>query len=380
MDWSFDLTFWTWAGLLMFLWLTQLLYYLIIYNRPYTREKKREKQTEVKPNCVSVSVVVVAENESENLRTNLPLILEQDYPNFEVIVVNMGSTDETESYLEELSAKYPHLYHTFLPDGAERINAKKLALTLGIKAAKNDVLLFTEAYCRPLSKQWIESFAQSFDQGSDIVLGFCNLSFTKKFIGRKYILYDNLKFGLKYLSMAALNQPFMGVNRNLAYKRSLFFENKGFSSVLTYEYGEDDLFINRVWKGRDVDVVLSANSLTETNIVDGYKVWKNLSRKYRHSQKEYKGIANFVFGIESLTTLLFYIVFGISVYIGVAYARTELIVLSTLLFLTRFGTQLLVYNRYNKHLGVNQIGLRLICYDIFQSLSNLGRLIRRRIR
>ncbi len=375
---NFDSTFWLWSGVLFLLWLIQVLYYWIVFNRPYTYEKKREKIASLEVDRPSVSVVIVAENESENLAANLPLVLEQDYPNFEVIVVNMGSTDETESCLKELSNKYPHLYYTYLPDEAERINAKKLALTLGIKAAKNDILLFTEAYCKPVSNQWIETFAQSFDKGKDIVLGFCSMKTTKKFIKGKYVLYDNLKFGLKYLSMAIFKRPFMGVNRNLAYRRDLFFEEKGFSSVLTYEYGEDDLFINRIWKGREIGVVMSAVGITESNIVDGFKVWKNLRHKYKHSQKKYKGAANFIFGLESLSSLLFYIVFAIAVYVGVVDARFELITVAVLLFLFRFILQLFFINRYNKLLGTGRFGLKVILYDMIQSLSSLINLFRRK--
>lgn len=375
---SFDTTYWLWAGGLSLLWIIQVLYYLILYNRPYAYEKKREKIESLKVERPSVSVIIVAENESENLASNLPFILEQDYSNYEVVVVNMGSTDETDTTLKLLGNKYPHLYHTYLPDGLEGVNDKKLALTLGIKAAKNDILLFTEPYCKPVSDKWIESFAQRFDDGKDIVLGFCKMNITKKFSGRKYVLYDNLFFGLKYLSMAILKRPFMGVGRNLAYKRDLFFEEKGFSSVLAYEYGDDDIYINRISKDRDVGVVLSPESMTEGNIVNSYRVWRNLRRKYLRSRKYYKGSTNFIFAIESLSAILFYIVFAGAVYIGITQANYELLVLSFLLFILRFIMLLFFINRYNRKLGIGRYGFNIIGFDIRLSVFSFLKVFSRK--
>ena len=132
-----------------------------------------------------LSIIICARDESDNLLRNLPSILEQDYPNFEVIVVNDGSTDESEDILKLMSARYPQLYHTFTPDGSRYLSRKKLALTLGIKASKHDWLVFTEANCKPTSNQWLRLMARNFTSKTDIVLGYSNCQSNKGWTNKR---------------------------------------------------------------------------------------------------------------------------------------------------------------------------------------------------
>lgn len=358
------------GGFLFLFWIIQIVYYLVIYNRPYRYEKKREKIHSLELERPSVSVIIASKNEAENIAVNLPLILEQKYENFEVIVVNMGSTDETDTQLKLLGNKYSNLYHTYVPDEAEIINEKKLALTLGIKAAKNDILLFTEAYCKPATNLWIEQFAYEFEKGNDIVLGFCKLNIDKKVFRRRYILYDNLIFSLKYLSMAIFKKPFMGINRNLAYKRDLFFKEKGFSSVLSAENGEDDLYINKISKGRKVGVVVSPDSMTESDVVEKFSVWKNLKSKYLYTKKQYEGSSSFIFGFESFSKYLFYLLAVAAVVYGISSNLYVVALFAALLFLIRYLIQLTVLNRYNKTYSSGVFHLNLLFLDLLQPVGN----------
>ena len=139
------------AGILFII---QLIYYFGLYNRIHVRNKTvRKEETHFSRELPPLSVILCARNEADNLRKILPAILEQDYPQFEVIVINDASTDETEDVLGYMEEKYPHLYHSFTPDSARYISHKKLALTLGIKASKHDWLVFTETNCMPASNQ-----------------------------------------------------------------------------------------------------------------------------------------------------------------------------------------------------------------------------------
>ena len=108
------------------------------------------------------------------------------------------------------------------------------------------------------------------EKGADVVLGFCRLEIPPKTRLRRFMLYDNLIHGLKYLSLAILGKPFMGLGRNLAYKKQIFFDNKGFSSVLSIDGGEDDLFLNRTMRKRKVSVAVSPQSMTATDIVENF--------------------------------------------------------------------------------------------------------------
>src|SRR5699024_8771579 len=145
--------------------------------------------------------------------------------------------------LKAAEQKYPQLYHTFIPAGADEINEKKLAITLGVKAAKYDIVLFSDSYCRPTSNNWVREFGKEFTKGKDILLGYSKVIFTNKVGLGNFIRYDNLIHHLKFLSMAIAGKPFMGIGRNMAYKKELFFNNKGLSSVLGIDGGEDDLYI-----------------------------------------------------------------------------------------------------------------------------------------
>lgn len=358
------------AGVAFFLWIIQILYYLILYKKPYAYERKREKIYSLDLEQPSVSVVIASKNEAESIAQNLPAILEQNYSNFEVIVVNMGSTDETDTQLKRLSQQYPNLYHTYVPEEAESYNEKKLALTLGIKAAKNDILLFTEAYCKPVSDMWIQEFANEFKKGKEIVLGFCKFNIPKNVAMRKFILFDNLMQSLKFLSLAIHKKPFMGINRNLAYNRKLFFDEKGFSSVLFIENGEDDLFINKISKQRKTGVVVSAESMTVSDVIDKYSVWKNLKSKYLYTKRFYTGASSTILGLETFTKYLFYFSFALSIVYSVLYSNTTMLAFASLLFLLRYFIQLFVINRYNKTFGSGKYFISMIIFDIFQPISN----------
>lgn len=168
---DFSIIDWIIVAALLLFFIIQLLFYFLLYKKPYSYQSKKGEATVSENDLPPVSVVIVSKNDSENLAKHLPAILNQEYPDFEVVVVNMGSTDETDMVLKRLEQSYDNLYHTYVPQEAEEWNEKKLALTLGIKAAKNNVLLFTEPYCRPVSNRWIKEFAAEFAEGKEVVLG-----------------------------------------------------------------------------------------------------------------------------------------------------------------------------------------------------------------
>lgn len=362
------------AGSILFLsFLIQLFFYLFIYREPYVYEKKQKKISFPTEDLPGISVIITSKDNSEELKKNLPYILEQDYPRFEVIVVNSGSTDETDIVLKAAQLKYPHLYHTFVPAEADSINEKKLALTLGIKAAKYDLLLFTEEFCKPCSTQWIRSYGQEFAQGCDIVLGFNRINMPKRVPSRKFILYDNLIHHLKFLSMAILQKPFMGIGRNMAYKKEIFFANKGYSSILNTEGGDDDLYINRIAreKERKTGVVLSRESLTETSGVDNFFVWRALKSKHLYTKQFYKGFAAHLFGWETFTRYLFYALLTGSMAWGIITPNYPLLAGAILLFIVRYWIQFMVINGNSRLFDGITYHIQLIPFDLFQPFNNL---------
>lgn len=361
---------WILGGTLLLCFLIQLFFYLFFYKRPYSYQKKKGELSVPDKSLPPISVIVTSKNSAEELEQNLPFIIEQDYPDFEVIVVNRGSTDDTDMVLKAAKQKYPQLYHTYVPVEAEGLNEKKLALTLGIKAAKNEYLLFTEAYCKPCSKEWIKEFGKEFSQGKEVILGFSRLEIPRKTGLRGFMLYDNLIHHLKFLSMAILHRSFMGIGRNLAYKKELFFRHKGFSSVLNMEGGEDDLYINRIAPREKTGVVLSPNSMTETSSVTQFSTWRALKSGYLYSKQYYKGFFFRIFGMETFSKYLFYLLSICAITFGIMTQHYFVAAFTLLLFLIRYAVQWRVIILNSRLFNAGKYHINLLFYDIFQPLNN----------
>lgn len=202
-----------------------------------------------------VSVIVCAHDEAANLRELIPILLEQDHPQFEVIIVNDRSNDETYDLLLQMTSQYPQLRMVnvnHLPDG---MHGKKYGLTLGIKAARHEIILLTDADCRPSSNQWITMMSSRFSAETEFVLGYSPYT---KYPGilNLFIRFETLLTGMFYIAFARLGMPYMGVGRNLAYRKSMFLKVKGFTDLLPLVGGDDDLLVNRyAHKGNTVTCI-----------------------------------------------------------------------------------------------------------------------------
>lgn len=367
---SFSLVEWILFGLILFFFLVQILFYLLVYNRPYSYTKKHQTPTVSETDLPPISVIISTKNNSKELAENLPFILEQEYPNFQVVVINSGSTDETDTVLKSAATKYPHLYHTYVPDEADSINEKKLALTIGIKAAKHDFLLFTEAYCRPTSPFWMLEYGKSFAQEKEIVLGFSRLRIGKKAKMRRFIRFDNMVHHLKFLSMALLGKPYMGIGRNMGYRKDLFFRNKGFSSILNNDAGEDDLFINRVARKAPTGVLLSPESMIETHGIESFSSWRALKSPYLYTKQYYRGLAPRLLNFEIFSRYTFYLLCVPAIWLGIVYSSWLVLTCAVLLLIIRFLIQLRVINQNSKLLDEGTYHINLLLYDLIQPINN----------
>lgn len=255
-----------------------------------------------------VSVIICARNEEENLRNFLPAVLEQDYPDFEVVVVNDCSEDDSYNILGEYLKKYPNLKVSNIIKDPKFTHNKKFAQFIGIKAAKNELLLFTDADCKPESKKWIAGMASGFNDGIDFVLGYGGY-FAKRGLLNKYIRYDSMIIAVQYFGMAIRGIPYMGVGRNLAYKRSLFFDRKGFGIHSHLASGDDDLFVNSNASGENIAVEYRKESHTRSvpspGIIEFYK------QKTRHltTASHYKPRDKIALIAEPVSRVLFYATF-----------------------------------------------------------------------
>jgi glycosyltransferase involved in cell wall biosynthesis len=367
---DFSFTEWIVTGCLLLFFTVQVLFYILLYRLPYVYEKKRKEKPVSDDIFPPVSIIIVSKNDGDELERNLPFILEQDYPNFEVIVVNSRSTDETDIVLKATELKYNNFYHTYVPKSSETVHERKLALTLGIKAAKNDILLFTEAYCRPCSSQWIKEFASVFNSGKEVVLGYCKLVVDKKAAFRGFIRYDNLIHYLKFLSMTIAHKPFMGIGWNMAYRKELFVNQKGFSPILNVSEGEDNLFINTIANEKNTGVVISPESMTETSIVNRLSVWRAMKSKYLHTRQFYKNSSWRILSWETFSKYAFYAALTCAIMLGVVYSNYILLGFATLLFIIRFGIQLSVVNKNARLFDAGRFYFSLPFLDFWQPISN----------
>lgn len=368
------------AGVLLVI---QLIYYFGLYNRVYRRNKAvRKGKVQFAQELLPLSVILCARNEADNLRKILPALLEQDYPQFEVIVINDASTDETEDVLGMMEEKYPHLYHSFTPQSARYISHKKLSLTLGIKASKYDWLVFTETDCMPAGNQWLKLMARNFTPQTQIVLGYSGYDRVKGWF-HKNIAFDTLFNSLRYLGFALAGRPYMGIGRNLAYRKELFFQHKGFSSYLNLQRGEDDLFINQISTKENTTVETDFNATMRIQPIHRPKDWKEEKTSYIATARYYRGMQRYLIGFETLSRLLFYTVCITGVVAGIINSHWLAASIAFFIWLLRYITQAIIINKTSKEMGGNRkFYFSLPIFDILQPIQSFQfkshRLLRRK--
>jgi len=287
----------------------QLFYYLFFFRRIAFFKNKIKPQSQQHP----VSVVICARDEDENIARNLPGILVQQYPStHEVIVVNDNSVDDSKYILQELKRTFKFLNVIELTHEAKLISGKKYPLSIGIKEAKNEILLLTDADCVPASEFWMQKMQDAYYNGVEVVLGYGGYHKLPGVLN-KLIRFETFHSALQYLSYAIAGVPYMGVGRNLSYKRDVFIRNKGFASINHIPSGDDDLFINKVATNKNTSVVLDREAITLSNPKTTFSGWKKQKKRHYSTAKYYKPKHKFLLGLYTFTQFLFYPLFITSV-------------------------------------------------------------------
>jgi glycosyltransferase involved in cell wall biosynthesis len=279
------------------------LFYLIYYHNRLRTFKLPEEPTQAN---VPVSVIISARNEEKNLSDNLPLILEQNYPDFEVIVINDCSIDDSEHILKEIQLKYPHLRIVTVTENDRFKTGKKFALTMGIKAAKNEYLLFTDADCQPASPNWITRMVSNFSGSTEIVLGYSPYNKANGFLNL-FIRFETIKTAINYLSAALAENPYMGIGRNLAYTKAVFFKGKGFGSHMHIMSGDDDLFVNQNANSVNTAIEIHPDAFTFSTAKSTLTSWYVQKRRHMGVGKLYKNKHRRMLSFDALSGFLFYI-------------------------------------------------------------------------
>lgn len=317
---------------------------LFYYGWFFVRLAFFRKQSKSKSQQHPVSVIICARDEAANLADNLPGALSQTYPStHEVIVVNHNSQDDTRYLLEEFKKTFKGLHIVNLEYEAKGIPGKKYPLSMGIREARHEVLLLTDSDCVPATEYWVEKMQDGYHDGTQIVLGY---SAYKKKPGllNKLIRFETFHSALQYLSYALAGQPYMGVGRNLSYKKELFLKNKGFSSINHVPGGDDDLFINKVANGHNTKIIIDPEAFTLSEPKKTFADWVRQKTRHYTTGKYYKARHKFLLAGYSLSHILFYPAFILSL----LYAQWAW---TLAVFLLRFLVQGMVYFRSMKKLG-----------------------------
>jgi poly-beta-1,6-N-acetyl-D-glucosamine synthase len=284
-----------------FAFMVQLFYYWFYYSR-LAFYKQKSDHTGLEP----VSVVIAAHNEAHNLEKNLPAILEQDYPDFEVIVVNDSSHDETKDVLTVLSQKYHHLKVLNITQSVTFFKSKKFPLSVGIKSAKNDMLLLTDADCQPASDLWIRQMRSCYGHNTEIVLGYSPYE-KRKGLLNLLIQYDTFQVALQYFSFALAGKPYMGVGRNLSYKKSLFYKHKGFINHYHIRSGDDDLFIGTSATKANTNIQIEPSAHVYSAPKTTFSAWLTQKRRHFTTGKYYKPVIKFLLSFQAFSGVLYYL-------------------------------------------------------------------------
>jgi cellulose synthase/poly-beta-1,6-N-acetylglucosamine synthase-like glycosyltransferase len=280
----------------------QFIYYVILFGK-----FSFAKPQNATPKRIPISVIVCAKNEEENVKNFIPILAEQDYPQFELVLIDDASIDNTLEIFEQYEKQYSNIKLVKVENNEAFWANKKFALTLGIKAAKYEYLLFTDADCYPTSKDWITKMSSQFTQQKTIVLGYGAYEKIANSFLNKLIRFETLLAAVQMFSWAKVGKPYTGVGRNMAYKREEFFRVRGFIDHMKIRSGDDDLFINQAGNAENTTVCFLPESFTYSKPKTTFNDWFTQKRRHVSTAGHYKIFDKLQLGLFYASQLLFII-------------------------------------------------------------------------
>lgn len=341
--------------------LIQLVYYWFVFSRlAFFNASKRPVSDKQEP----VSVVICAKNEYHNLVRFLPLILDQNYPEYEVIVVNDASDDDTFYLLRELSDKYPRLNVINIHQNLNFFVGKKFPLSIGIRSAKYETALLTDADCFPSGPDWISSMQSVFTERTRVVLGY-GAYISQPGLLNKLIRFDTLHVAMQYMSLALAGLPYMGVGRNLAYHKELFFKAGGFMKHYKITSGDDDLFINEVAYGSNTRIQPAKEAITFSKPKQTFASWFRQKKRHLTTGGFYRTPHKITLGLFSLSQLAFYTLLIALAVLGVNW------ILLLGIYVLRLISQTIIIKKCMIRLGEKNFLLLFPFFEVFLMIINL---------
>ena len=345
-------------------WIIQMAYHWILFRR-LAFYKKQEKSCSYEP----VSVIVCTRDAYEYLLDIIPVLLKQDYPEYEIVLVNDCSQDQTEEYLKDLARNNTKINLVNLTQNLNFFQGKKFPLSMGIKSAKYDLLLLTDADCVPSTDQWIKEMVKTYDKNTEIVVAY-GPYFKRKGLLNKLIRFDTLYIAMQYLSLALAKKPYMGVGRNLSYRKSTFMKNKGFTSHYNIPSGDDDLFISQVANKTNTNVYIDSVNRVESEPKRSWATWIRQKKRHYSTGIKYKPQTNRTLGLLLGSRLAYYptlvALFFLPHAFNISLGEIYYFVIIGIFALIHYITQFIIYHKSAKQLGEKQLGLAFTpIYDCF---------------
>ena len=281
----------------------QLVFYIGVFSKFHFA-----KPDAINAKNIPISVIVCAKNEEENIKKYIPILAQQDYPIFELVLIDDASSDETLEVFEAFEQQYTNIRLVKVKNNEAFWGNKKYALTLGIKASKYEHLLFTDADCFPNSKDWITHMVTHFNSDTKIVLGYGGYTKIANSFLNKIIRYETVLTAIQFFSWAKIGRPYMGVGRNLAYKKEVFFDVNGFIDHIQVRSGDDDLFINQAANAGNTSIAITTESFTYSEPKKTFKDWFKQKRRHAATAEHYKIGDQIQLGTFYCSQLLFLLV------------------------------------------------------------------------
>lgn len=323
----------------------------------YKIVRKTYLETKKKYIEIPISVIICAKNEEKFLKKYIPYIVNQNYKNFEIIVVNDASTDETNNVLN----KFKNLTVINLAESF----GKKNALEVGIKHAKYEHLLFTDADCKPFSKNWISLMANEFSEKKQIIVGYGGYFQTKNFLNN-LICYDSYMIALQYFTAIEFGFPYMCVGRNMAYTKTLWKNVNGFENHKKIKSGDDDLFLKEAATKKNIATVLNKNSFTFSETKTSFNDFLKQKSRHTTTAKYYSFSGIFFSTFEILTRILFFILIILSIFFK--HNIFIICILCILRFLYLYFITKKIRKIFNIKIGIINYLFLDFCYPFFYVL------------
>ncbi len=334
-----------------------IIYYLVIFVRlAFYRPK-------INNTYPPASIIIVAKDESLNLKNNLPFICEQNYPvAYEVLVVDDNSTDDTEDVICHFKNIYPNINYLKLDNNIiNSYRGKKFPLSIGIKNAKHEYLLLTDADCKPASDKWLMKMIESYSQDTEIVLGYGKYEQKGSFLN-SLIRWDTFIHSVMYFSAALWGFPYMGVGRNLSYKKELFFKVKGFANHMHINSGDDDLFIKEAANNKNTAICIDPQAHTISKVPNTLKKYFIQKKRHFRSSSLYKLHASIYLGLFHLLEILLPLLIILQIVVLKAY------LFAICIFILKVVIQILILYKINHNLQEKKLILFSPILDFVSSL------------